>query len=241
LRALFLLLLLANLLFFAWSRWISPSAAPAGHATPSASGNGEIRLLREAPLGRELASEADHSGAVSDGVAAARPVVGCVSAGPFADSASAEQAAARLQRLGFSSRLRQARGELQVGIWVRIEGVATSAEAENALPGLRWAGIADAYVLDEDNGGATISLGIFGGAAGAAQAEKIARDAGFQPTSGERTRESDVFWLDVDRQANGGLPTTEDVTGPRPGGPETIELRACPQSGTESATRGADA
>jgi hypothetical protein len=236
LRALFLLLLLANLLFFAWSHWISPPPAPAGHATPSATGNGGIRLLREAPLGRELASETARPDAV-----AARPIVGCVSAGPFADRAAAEQASARLQRLGFGSRLRQDRGELPVGIWVRIEGFATPADAENALPGLRWAGVADAYVLDEDNGGATISLGIFGGAAGAAQAEKIARDAGFQPTSSEKTRESDVFWLDVDRQANGGLPTPEDVTGPRPGGPESIELRACPQSGTESATRGADA
>ena len=174
-RALFLLLLLANLLFLAWSQWIAPAPPPPGHATPVADSAAEIRLLREAPLGKELVSDevpvgsAGHSGVP----------LACVSAGPFLDRAAAEQGAARLEGRGFTSRVRESREEVRVGLWVRVEGFATPADAANALAALRWAGIEDAYVINEDTGGTTISLGIFGGQAGAAEATKIAKDAGF--------------------------------------------------------------
>jgi len=229
LKPLFLLLLLANALFFAWTQWVAPPRALAGHATPSATGDSEIRLLREAPLARELSSES-----ATDDAAAAEPALACVSAGPFVERSAVDRASERLQQRGFASRLRQAPGETRVGLWVRIEGFATSVDAENAVPGLRWAGIEDAYVIDEENGGATISLGIFGGVAGAAEAEKIARGAGFEPVTSERTRETEVFWLDVDRQVNGSLPSLEDVVGDAPGAASDVELRACVQAGAEA-------
>lgn len=235
LRNLFLLLLLANALFFAWAQWVAPPRALAGHPTPSATGESEIRLLREAPLARELSSDS-----ASVDTAASEPILACVSAGPFAERSAVDRASERLQERGFASRLRQAPGEVRVGLWVRIEGFATSVDAENAVPGLRWAGIEDAYVLDEDNGGATISLGIFGGVAGAAEAEKIARDAGFEPVTSERTRETGVFWLDVDRQVNGSLPSLEDVVGDEPGGAGDVELRACAQSGAQTVAGAGD-
>ena len=54
-RALFLLLLLANLLLVARIRWVAPPATTIGRATPVATDPQAIRLLREAPLARELA------------------------------------------------------------------------------------------------------------------------------------------------------------------------------------------
>lgn len=233
-RALFLLLLLANLLFLAWSQWIAPAPPPPGHATPVADGAAEIRLLREAPLGKELASDE----VPAESARQSEVPLACVSAGPFLDQAAAVQGAARLQDRGFTSRLREAREEVRVGLWVRVEGLATPADAANALAALRWAGIEDAYVINEDTGGTTISLGIFGGQAGAAEATKIARDAGFEAVTTDRMRESAVYWLDVDRQSNAGLPALEDVADGVAGGNPPLELRACPQSGPDTATSG---
>jgi hypothetical protein len=223
LRALFLLLLLANLLFVAWTRWVAPPATTIGRATPVSANPQAIRLLREAPLARELAS--DGTTPAADNL----PLV-CVSAGPYVDRPSAEKAAARLSRLGFASRIRPAREEIRVGQWVRLENLATPEDAANALGVVRSAGIADAYVIAEEGAGTIISLGVFADEARARQAVTIARLSGFEPQVVERLRPADVFWLDTDRLANAGLPALEDLQGPGPAGSPPLELRPCPQS-----------
>jgi hypothetical protein len=223
LRALFLLLLLANLLFVAWTRWVAPPATTIGRATPVSANPQAIRLLREAPLARELAS--DGTTPAADNL----PLV-CVSAGPYVDRPSAEKAAARLSRLGFASRIRPAREEIRVGQWVRLENLATPEDAANALGVVRSAGIADAYVIAEEGAGTIISLGVFADEARARQAVTIARMSGFEPQVVERLRPADVFWLDTDRLANAGLPALEDLQGPGPAGSPPLELRPCPQS-----------
>jgi hypothetical protein len=224
LRALFLLLLLANVLYLAWSHWIAPPASAPGHATPSAAGKQAIRLLREAPLGQELSSR-DPAPAVAAGEPAS---LACVSVGPYTAEPDAAQAAETLARLGYASRLRQDRGEIRVGYWVRVENLATAEDTSNALAFLRFNGITDAYVVTEE-GASVISLGIFGGTAGAEEASRTARRGGLEVRTVERTREADVYWLDVDRQANGGLPAAEDLPAATEGAP-AIELRPCPQS-----------
>ena len=229
-RALFLLLLLANLLFFAWSRWVAPPATTIGRATPVAADPQAIRLLREAPLARQLASDG-----ATPGAAESVSLV-CVSAGPYVDRASAEQAAARLSRLGFASRIRPAREEIRVGQWVRLESLATAEDAANALGVIRSAGIADAYVIAEEGAGTIISLGVFADEARARQAVSIARQSGFEPEVVERLRPADVFWLDIDRLANAGLPALEDLQGPGPSGSPPLELRPCPQSEPSAGT-----
>ena len=223
-RALFLLLLLANLLFVAWTHWVAPPATAVGRATPVSEDPQAIRLLREAPLARELASDGT-TPAAADSLALV-----CVSAGPYVDRASAEQAAARLSRLGFASRSRPAREEIRVGQWVRLESLATPEDAANALGVIRSAGIADAYVIAEEGSGTIISLGVFADEARARQAVTIARMAGFEPQVVDRLRPADVFWLDIDRRANAGLPALEDLQGREPAGSPPLELRPCPQS-----------
>ena len=224
-RALFLLLLLANLLFVAWIRWVAPPATTAGRATPVATDPQAIRLLREAPLARELASDQATPSAASDASLV------CVSAGPYVARPLAEQAAERLSQLGFASRIRAAREEIRVGQWVRLENLATPEDAANALGVLKSAGIADAYVIAEEGAGTIISLGVFADEARAGQAITIARTSGFEPQVVERLRPADVFWLDVDRLANAGLPALEDLQGAGPPvGSPPLELRPCPQS-----------
>lgn len=222
-RALFLLLLLANLLFAAWGYWVAPSRAPAaGRATPSAANPTAIRLLREA--GAPTATAAGGT-AVLDLADAA---LACVSAGPYLERPQAEQAEARLGRLGFVVRLRAARDTVRTGDWVRVEDLATPEDAANALAQLRAAGIADAYVLTEEAPGTVISLGVFTEPERAEQARTIAKMAGFEPRTVERTREADVFWLDIDRQASAGLPSLDQL-GAEGASPATgIGLRRCP-------------
>lgn len=229
-RALFLLLLLANLLFVAWITWVAPPATTVGRATPVSADPQAIRLLREAPLARELATD----GTTPAGADSLSLV--CVSAGPYVERPLAEQAAARLTRLGFASRIRPAREEIRVGQWVRLENLATPEDAANALGMLKSAGIADAYVVAEEGGGTIISLGVFADEARARQAVTIARVSGFEPQVVERLRPADVFWLDIDRLANAGLPALEDLQGSASDGSPPLELRPCPQSGPATAT-----
>jgi hypothetical protein len=223
-RALVLLLLLANLLFAAWTHWVAPSRAPvAGRVTPSATDSGAIRLLREAPVSADAAASGGEPALdLSDAALA------CVSAGPYLARSQAQQAEARLARLGFVVRRRESRESVRAGDWVRVEDLATPEDAANALAQLKAAGIADAYVLTDEAPGTVISLGVFAESERAEQARVIARMAGFEPRTLERAREADVVWLDIDRKASAGLPSPEqlgaDTTGQVPG----IGLRRCP-------------
>ena len=222
-RAFVLLLLLANLLFAAWTVWVAPSRTVVpGHVTPGATADGAIRLLREAPA--EPAAAADDAALDLDDAALA-----CVSAGPFLERPEADQAEARLRGLGFAVRLREARETVRVGDWVRIEELATPEDAANALAQLQAAGATDAAVLGADEGaGNVVSLGVFTEPRRAAEAATIARMAGFEPRTVERTREADVFWLDIDRQASGGLPALEQLGADDPARVPRVELRRCP-------------
>lgn len=223
-RALVLLLLLANLLFAAWVHWVAPSrASAAGRPTPSATDPGAIRLLREAEV-PAVAAEGEGHAALNLSDAA----LACVSVGPYLERPVAEQAEARLARLGFAVRLREAREPVRVGDWVRVEDLATPEDAANALAQLKTAGIADAYVLSEEAPGTVISLGVFTEPERAEQARTIARMSGFEPRTVERTREADVLWLDIDRQASAGLPSPEQLGADSEGRLPGIGLRRCP-------------
>lgn len=222
-RALFLVLLLANILFFAWARWVAPAPEASGQPTPTGPGSAAIRLLRESPLAdlpAALQPEPEVTAAPGESAT-------CVSGGPYLDRAAADQATARLAKLGFTSRLRQGRETVQVGQWVRVENLATPEDAQNALTALRAAGIADAYLVTDEPPGNVVSLGVFGEPKRTAEVVELARRAGFSPTVTERARTEDVYWLDVDRAENAGLPSVEVFRGPGEQVPR-VDLRACP-------------
>jgi hypothetical protein len=223
LRALFLLLLLVNILFLAWARWVAPPPALAGHLAPGSTGANSIRLVSEAPLAGELSSAVQATG-LSDAAAGG---LACVSGGPFLDQATAGQAASRLERLGFISRQRASRDDVWAGQWVRVENLATADDAANALAALKAAGLADAAVLADEPPGNVVSLGVFADPAKAAEASAAAQKAGFTTLTEDRFRQADVFWLDVDRQANEGLPGLEVFQG-EGAQPTRLELRPCP-------------
>jgi hypothetical protein len=230
-RTLFLLLLLANLLFAAWTRWIAPAPAAIGYATPSAAGSTGIQLLREMP-------PSDASPPADAGMLALNDTsVTCVSAGPFLTRPDAERTAERLGRLGFTVRLRDAREDVRVGHWVRLEGLATPEDAENARVALQAAGLADAFVLTEEDAGPVVSLGVHADPTRAEATAAVARTAGFEPRTIDQVRTEDVSWLDVDRQSNGGLPAFEELQAAEGGRQPALGLRPCPAAESTAATR----
>jgi hypothetical protein len=230
-RTLFLLLLLANLLFAAWARWVAPVPETVGHATPSAAGSAGIQLLREAP---SLAA-APSADAGPLGLDAAN--LNCVSAGPFLARADAERSAERLGRLGFTVRLREAREDVRVGHWVRLEGLATPEDAENARAALQAAGLTDAFVLTDEEVGPVVSLGVHTDPRRAEATVAVARAAGFEPRTIDRLSTENVAWLDVDRQSNGGLPAFEDLLAAEGGRQPALGLVPCPVEERATASR----
>jgi len=58
----------------------------------------------------------------------------------------------------------------------------------------------------------------------------LRRKAGLEPRVSDRTRPSEVTWLDVDRTANAGLPEISDLEQSANPGPP-VEMRACPHAG----------
>ena len=230
-RTLFLLLLLANLLFAAWAYWVAPAPTASGRATPSATDAASIKLLSEVPT-VDAQPTADADRLTLDDASLA-----CVSAGPYLARPDAEQAAARLERLGFTVRLRDASDDVPAGQWVRLEGLATMEDAENARAALQAAGLSDAYVINEEGAGPVVSLGVHTDPARAEATVAVARVAGFEARTVERLRTESVTWLDVDRQSNGGLPAIEDLAVSVDGRSTTPELRPCPATSPGDAAR----
>ena len=217
------MLLLANVLFFGWSRWVAPSQAGPVAATTDRARLRSIRLVTEQP---------DPTGGSSVGpgqdpqqVAAA--LSDCVSFGPFLESSRAQAAATRLRDQGFTLTLRDSRDEVWVGQWVRLDRLPNADAAAAALTGLRAAGLTDAYLLTEEAPGTVISLGVFADAQRAQDVAGLVRDAGFEATIGDRFRTADVVWLDIDRRSNAGLPALEGLQASA-GPTARLELRPCP-------------
>ena len=92
---------------------------------------------------------------------------------------------------------------------------------------LQAAGLGDAYVLAEGEPDNTVSVGVFSDPRRAAEVSARVLKAGFTPETSDRLRLLEVLWLDIDRQANGGLPSLEAL-GAQPEGGLPYEMRACP-------------
>ena len=222
-RALFLVLLLANLLFLAWTQWVVPPS-PSPRAMTESSGSSApqtIRLARESPPPRAAAP----AGTTLEDLSAAP----CVSVGPFSTEPQAVLASASLERLGFTSRSRTSNDEVRVGTWVRVPDLATAEDATNAVRALNGAGFPDVFIVSDGEPVNTVSVGVYSDPRKAQEVAQKVTQAGLTPQLSDRRRTLDVYWLDIDRQANGSLPPI-DVLGPVGEGALPLEMRACPPS-----------
>lgn len=187
-RNLVLLLLLANVIFFAWDRWVAEP--PAGAA---------IRF-RDADTGAELKPAVQpEAGLAEPSVAQAAVPRRCASIGPFEERGAAETALSRVAGLGYPAALRSGPGEVFLGHWVQIRNIPTREESRRLLGILQANGIEEAYPVPEDDGERTISLGLFSDLDRARRLERRGDGLGLDLDVEivRHTREATLFWVDA--------------------------------------------
>jgi hypothetical protein len=199
-RALCLILIAANLLFFAWTHWVdtAPRAQPATARGASA-----------APTPGPLTA----------------PVEACTSLGPFPDSGSLAQASAALGAAGKRPEPREEQVRTVDGYVVVVAGIDSRTAQRAALRGLRQAGIADA-VASSDDASLQIRAGEFAQPGLAEQRATRLRGLKFDARVEEEFRTDTRLWLDVHgasaeslgdaARASLGIPTAGLTTGACP-------------------------
>jgi hypothetical protein len=203
-RAALLLLLLANLAFFAWSQWLAPKQAQLP-VSPKVDAP-RLQLARE-----------------SGTIAAAAGGGNCVTVGPFATNELAARARQTLNDSGYPSIPREEESRIFEGYWVYLESPPTESGERRLLDRLKKGGIADAAAVGE-LGSRRVSLGVFSDETRAAtQSERVAK-LGLLPQIEAREKPGTAIWLDLTLKSD-----SPPLEGQKfPAGDTELEFRACP-------------
>lgn len=191
-----LMLLLANILYLMWGLFTNEESQPG------------VAFVEESDLGPPLDVT---TGRDSDTIASVGAVLGsgepsaleavvgrsCVTIGPFKENADADSAVLGYSSEGMKALLRATRGQIFVGHWVQIRNIADEAEANSLLAQLTAGGLTDAYLVRTEDEGMKISLGLFGDVERAEKIELQARSLDLPAEISPRTREGDVFFVDI--------------------------------------------
>jgi hypothetical protein len=211
-RAVFLLLVAANLALFAWSHYY---AAPDGAADP------EPQRRQVNPAGIRLLAGSELAGLpVLKPKAVTEAAGSCVEWGGFsvAEAPRAEQA---LEPLALGARLAQRRSEETAGWWVFIPAQVNRAAALKKTAELKALGIDDYFIIqDEGKMRWAVSLGIFSSEEAARSRLESLRAKGVRSAqTGERDTQVAKIWFQVRgadaalrgklKQLAQGLPGTE--------------------------------
>ena len=188
-RLVFFALLFLNLAYFAWAHWIdAPRPAPVNEATAHLP---RLKMAAEVPPAEQREPRGAQKMALSD-------TPGCLSVGPFTDLAGSVQAATVFKAKGFDPRQRAEQGQVSVGYWVVVGGLASQAEADSALVTLERNGIKDARVLPETaDAGRRLSLGLYSERSRAERRVQAVRQAGLSAEIAERKLPSTLYWVDL--------------------------------------------
>ena len=223
-RIFFLLLVAANLAFFAWTQYYATPDA-AGDAAPARRqlNPANIRLL----AGSELAGlPALKPGPGAQAGAPGAPAAGsCLEWGGFsvAEAPRAEQV---LEPLALGARLSQRRSEEKAGWWVFIPPQGNRAGAQKKTAELKLLGVDDYFVLQEEGAMRwAVSLGVFSSEEAAkARLEELRVKGVRSAQTGERETQVVKIWFQL-RGADAALQAKmKAVAQGLPG----TEIRDCP-------------
>lgn len=191
-----MILLLANVLYYMWGRYVGE---------PDQIG---IVVVDEADLGPPLdvssISVAEAATSVGAVLGSGRPsdlaaVVGrsCVTIGPFKTNAEADGALADYESEGMRASVRTTQGQVFVGHWVQIRNIPDRSTGNLMIEKLSSGGLGDAYIVDTEDEGMKISLGLFGELSRAERVELQAKSLNLPADITPRTRDATVFFLDI--------------------------------------------
>jgi hypothetical protein len=256
LKSIVVLLALANVGYFLWSRGIA-HPQDAGAAAPAAT----LKLTAEVSGAQRAApavndDQAGSSGAAgivgtgggvdapgvaqpgaTAGVVAPGPgsavlltnVKRCISVGPFRDVSETARAASTLRSGGYDPRQRVAEGEVWAGVWVYLP-IPPARSSEQMLAKLKAAGIEDALEMPGPNESSVISLGLYGDQKRAQTRVAQAQALGFNPGIADRKRTGDVYWIDIDLKATDSVLKPSDLQS-ETGRIQRLEVKGCPSAG----------
>jgi hypothetical protein len=191
-----LILLLANILYFMWGYFVEEEAQPGVVFVEES----DLGPPLEVTVGRDSDAFASVGAVLGSGEPSAlEAVVGrsCVSIGPFRESADADSAVLEYSNEGMKTALRSMVGQIFVGHWVQIRNVPDEAAANKMLEQLKAGGLGDAYLVRTEDEGLKISLGLFGDLERAEKIELQARSLNLLAEISPRTRDGDVYFVDI--------------------------------------------
>ncbi|MEM7612307.1 MAG: hypothetical protein AAF270_11540 [Pseudomonadota bacterium] len=199
-RNLFFVLIVANVLYFAWQNWVRDGQQEGVVVVDRESLGEPLPVVRDdAPRDtqtQDIAAVDNEPARVAKAVIATLGRT-CLSVGPFTevDEATAELKA--LKANGVEVAQRAAQGSVFIGHWVYVDNIPTRSQARGLLNRLQTGGIKEAYLIAGNRGEDVISLGIFSGREGAERTELQAKSIGVEAQMDNRYRQATVFWLDV--------------------------------------------
>jgi hypothetical protein len=226
-RNIILALLVANILYFMYERFVEAPpefgvavvneselgpkleladvpAAPATADTETGAQDVAVEVIDEGSIDDDAIDEGSADVAAIDEEGPPEPVelaavVGrsCVTVGPFKAGSDANSALAEFEADGMQAAIRSTDGDVFVGHWVQIRNVADRGSGNQMLETLREGGLADAYLVETEEEGLKISLGLFGELARAERIELQAKSLGLPADIVPRMRESTVFFVDI--------------------------------------------
>ena len=214
-RALFLLLVLANIAFYAWARHLAgpdPATDPSPLRRPI--DPERLRILPPGPVPQRAKPAAAAAGAAA-----------CLEWGSFT-LADAPRAQAALARLALGARLTARQTEEHASWWVFIAPQGSRQAAARKAGELKDLGVEDYFIVqDESRYRWALSLGVFRNEAAARERLAALRRQGVRSAEiGQREAVVPKVWLQV-REVDAALEARlREVAS----GIEGSELRACP-------------
>ena len=220
-RAVFFLLLFANLAFLAWAEWVDPpQPAPTNAAYAKLP---RLKLVNELPAAEARPSSGN---ARKTALEIAPDAARCLSIGPFDDQDSATRGATYLHEKGLTPRQRVEKGEISKGFWVYIGGLKTDADVAKVLRTLEQSHVEDAHVMPDAGEAHQVSVGLFSDRDRADRRAESVQKLGLQPEVAERKLPATLFWMDVDLPPGTVAPASQELAA---GGDSShIQITPCP-------------
>jgi hypothetical protein len=227
-RAVFFLLLFANLAFLAWAEWIDvPEPAPTNEAYAKLP---RLKLIGELPADDSRASSGS---ARKTSLQTAAQIIRCFSVGPFVDQASATRGASQLRERGLTPRQRIGEGEITKGFWVYVGGLKSDRDVNDVLHTLEQSHVEDAHLMPDTEGDARrVSVGVFSQREHADRRARSLQKLGLQPEIADRKLPARLFWMDVDLPPGATIPTAQDLAGSGDADIH-VEVTSCPNGASQ--------